>query len=390
MTEPALSIRDLAKAIERPVLTGIDLDLPAGEILAIVGASGAGKTTLLRTIAGLARPDRGTITIGGRAVCCPGLSLPPEQRHVGYLAQEGALFPHLTVEKNISFGIRKHPERRARVTRTMALVDLPSAYRTRHPHELSGGEQQRVALARALAPDPRLLLLDEPFSGLDATLRSEVRDAVVAVLAKVGTAAVLVTHDPAEAMMVGHQVAVLSDGGIAQCADPVTLYRLPISPKVATLLGPATLLPAEGEGPSIRSPLGWFISDVSVTGPLSLMIRPEQIVPVEPYGDAPAIAAVIGVRSIGAVTELRLRLDTRPEIELLAQTFSHAAPGKGQRIAIRIAGDICVYPDPNAQAAIPATRNLLLTACHASPISTGNQDPSHDLRTLHSNDRATR
>ncbi len=204
-----IRIEGLSKAFgERSVLRGVDLDVSSGRLVAILGASGSGKTTLLRLLCGFERADDGRIALNRQLVCAPGLHVPPERRRIGYVAQEGALFPHLSVAQNILFGLPR-PARRSRdggrAEALLELVGLPASYGNRPPHELSGGEQQRVALARALAPDPQLVLLDEPFSSLDAALRIGTRQAVAAALEAAGTTALLVTHDQSEALSMGHR-----------------------------------------------------------------------------------------------------------------------------------------------------------------------------------------
>ncbi len=262
-----------------PILRALSLSVEPRQLVAILGASGSGKTTLLRLICGFDCADAGSIAIGGTQVCGPGLHLCPEQRHVGYVAQEGALFPHLAVADNITFGLSWRQRRaRHRVAELLAMVGLPTSYATRLPHQLSGGEQQRVALARALAPSPPLVLLDEPFSSLDAALRAETRQAIGLALAVSGATALLVTHDQAEALSMGHKVAVLRDGALVQVADPETLYRQPVDLVLARFLGDAAVLPGSAAGGHVSCLLG----NLPLVAPCSqgraeVMIRPEQI-----------------------------------------------------------------------------------------------------------------
>ncbi|MEY4230610.1 MAG: Fe(3+) ions import ATP-binding protein FbpC 2 [Actinomycetota bacterium] len=237
---PALSVRGLRRVIAgRPVVDGVDLDVADGELVALVGPSGCGKSTLLRGIAGL-EPVDGQVVVAGRDVS----ALPPERRHVGLVFQDHALFPHLRVEQNLVFGVRElsRPERSTLVGELLELVRLPGVGR-RFPHELSGGEQQRIALARALAPRPPVVLLDEPFANLDASLRDELRADVVAALRARGTSAVLVTHDRDEALQLGDRVAVMRDGRILQVGDPESVYEAPVDRFVAAFLGDAAFLP---------------------------------------------------------------------------------------------------------------------------------------------------
>ena len=230
-----VTVTGLGKAFgAHPVLAGLDLEVPAGSLTAILGPSGSGKTTLLRLLAGFERADAGTIGIGGVLVDGPGVHLPPERRRIGYVPQEGSLFPHLTVAANVGFGLpaRRHGARQRRAGQVEALLETVglAGFGRRYPHQLSGGQQQRVALARALAIEPAVVLLDEPFASLDAHLRASVRADVQEIFRRAGTTAVLVTHDQDEALSVADRVAALRDGRIAQCAPPDDLYRLRPTP----------------------------------------------------------------------------------------------------------------------------------------------------------------
>ena len=228
------------------VLAGLNLDVPAGSLTAILGPSGSGKTTLLRVLAGFEHADAGTVRIGSAIADGPGVFLPPERRRIGYVPQEGSLFPHLTVAANVAFGLSRRNwgrERRARrCAELLEAVGLGGLDR-RYPHQLSGGQQQRVALARALAIQPEVVLLDEPFASLDAHLRASVRADVQQLLKESGTTTVLVTHDQDEALSTADRVAVLRDGGIAQCAAPQELYCRPVDADMARFIGEANLIP---------------------------------------------------------------------------------------------------------------------------------------------------
>jgi iron(III) transport system ATP-binding protein len=282
-TVTGLAITDLHKSFgSHSVLAGVDLEVPIGSLTAILGPSGSGKTTLLRVVAGFERADRGTVSLGGRVVEDPGHSLPPEQRGIGYVPQEGALFPHLTVAANISFGVRRAGRRANNPAELLEMVGL-SGLGGRYPHQLSGGQQQRVALARALAIRPALVLLDEPFSSLDAGMRSSVRSDVQDVLRAGGITAVLVTHDQDEALSVADQVAVIRDGTIGQRGTPQELYDHPVDPAMARFLGDANLVDATVEGDKVSTPFGplelrrdphaWVGAGAAVA-----LVRPEQLV----------------------------------------------------------------------------------------------------------------
>ena len=245
------------------VLADLSLDVPAGSLTAILGPSGSGKTTLLRVLAGFEHADAGTVRIGSAMADGPGVFLPPERRRIGYVPQEGSLFPHLTVAANVAFGLSRRTwgrDRRARrCAELLEAVGLGGLDR-RYPHQLSGGQQQRVALARALAIAPEVVLLDEPFASLDANLRASVRADVQQLLKESGTTTVLVTHDQDEALSTADRVAVLRDGGIAQCAAPQELYCRPVDADMARFIGEANLIPgvlsrhvrADGAGPARR------------------------------------------------------------------------------------------------------------------------------------------
>jgi iron(III) transport system ATP-binding protein len=240
---------------ERLAVDGVSLDLRVGEMLTILGPSGCGKTTLLRLIAGLELPDAGSIEIAGRRVAGPGASVPPERRRVGMVFQDHALFPHLTVAANVGYGLRSDPDRGVRVVELLELVGL-AGEADRMPYELSGGMAQRVALARALAPRPDVVLLDEPFSSLDAALRTQLRGDVREILRASGTSAILVTHDQDEALTLGDRMAVMVRGRIEQLDTPEIVYGEPASPFVATFVGVANLVHAEVVAGVARTALG--------------------------------------------------------------------------------------------------------------------------------------
>lgn len=339
----SVQIRDLTKAFRgTPVLSRIDMSVEAGKLVAVLGASGSGKTTLLRLLCGFERADAGSIRIGDREMAAPGLHLPPEQRRIGYVAQEGALFPHLPVAANVAFGLARQQRRaRYRVDELLHLVGLSPAYADRLPHELSGGEQQRVALARALATRPALVLLDEPFSALDAALRLDTRQAVAHAIADAGATALLVTHDQSEALSMGHQVAVLRDGRLIQVADPQTLYRRPVDAALARFVGEAVLLPAVATAGEARCVLGRLELDGGAgDGPVEVMIRPEQIRVLS--ADGPGILAQVEqVTFYGPDATVRLRLPDG--FMLSARIAGQAAQAPGSPVRLQVEGSVMAF-----------------------------------------------
>jgi iron(III) transport system ATP-binding protein len=276
----AVTVRSLTKAYgSAEVLRGIDLLVAEQSVTAILGPSGCGKTTLLRLIAGFDAPDSGEILLGEQVVCGGGRFVAPQHRRVGYVPQEGALFPHLDVADNITFGLRGRQRRSGhRVAELLELVGLDPRVRSRLPNQLSGGQQQRVALARALAPRPSLILLDEPFSSLDAGLREGTGHAVIEALKVTKTTAVLVTHDQSEALSLADQVAVMRDGTLAQVGSPHEVYRAPADLGVAEFVGVAVVVDAEVVDGSASTDLGpLFVMPGFDTGRAHLLVRPEQI-----------------------------------------------------------------------------------------------------------------
>jgi iron(III) transport system ATP-binding protein len=276
-----LAVSDLHKSFgAHAVLAGLDLEVPAGSLTAILGSSGSGKTTLLRLLAGFDAPDRGTVRIGGRVVDDEHAHVHPEHRRVGYVPQEGALFPHLTVKRNVGFGLSREERRGGAVAELLELVGLASLA-GRYPHQLSGGEQQRVALARALARRPEVLLLDEPFSSLDASLRGRVREEVHTLLREQGVTTMLVTHDQEEALSLADAVAILRDGAIVQWGTPAELYEQPVDARLARFLGAANMIDAGFDGEIARTPLGELaLRRAPGSRPAAggiVLVRPEQL-----------------------------------------------------------------------------------------------------------------
>ena len=293
-------------------LSEVSLTVGRGEILGLVGESGSGKSTLLRSIVGLEVPDAGSIRLAGRDVTGPGSWTPPEERPVGMLFQEGALFPHLDVAENVEFGLRGRGrgERRRRRSDVLRLVGL-SEHADRHPHQLSGGQRRRAALARALAPEPELLLLDEPFTGLDANLTSRLRDEVGRILRETGTTAVIVLHDTDQVLPLADRIGVLDRGRLVQTGSPEEVYARPRSLYVARLFGPVNLLPARSRGGEVVSLLGRVRSAAGIEDveALTVCYRPADLEVGRP-GEFAAEGRVLEVGYRGDRLELRVRVPT--------------------------------------------------------------------------------
>jgi iron(III) transport system ATP-binding protein len=343
-----LRITGVAKAFgPQPVLRGVDLAVPAGSFTAILGSSGSGKTTLLRIVAGFERADDGEVSIGGELVDDAGRRfLPSERRRIGYVPQEGALFPHLSVGRNVAFGLPRGPGRKSRVDELLELVGL-SGYRRRFPHQLSGGQQQRVALARALAIGPEVVLLDEPFSSLDAAMRSSVRADVLAVLRQAGTTSILVTHDQDEALSMADQVAVLRNGVIAQLDTPAALYGRPGDVDLAQFLGESNVLDGEIHEGMARTRLG----DLSVAagngsplaGRAQVMVRPEQIKLVE-APDGGMVATVRSYEYYGHDAVVRVRPEGSDLPDLVVRVTGGVPLEPGRRVGVSVLGTVVVWP----------------------------------------------
>ncbi len=285
----------VATAIEKrfgatEVLRRVDLDVGAGAVVALLGPSGCGKTTLLRILAGLERPDRGRVVVDGRVLTGADTFVAPEKRRIGMVFQDWALFPHLSVSANVGYGLDRATRRTGRVEEALALVGL-TGLGDRSPGTLSGGQQQRVALARALAPRPSVLLLDEPFSNLDSSLRVQVRAEVHRLLTGLGITAVFVTHDQDEAFVLGDQVAVMRAGRIEQAAAPSELYAAPATPWVARFVGEANLVTGTGTGAAADTAVGPVPLRQHARGALQVLLRPEAIELVAP---GPAVAGTSG------------------------------------------------------------------------------------------------
>ena len=341
----------------QPVLRGLDLAVVAGSFTSILGPSGSGKTTLLRVIAGFERADRGVVRLAGEVVDAGDCYVAPERRRIGFVPQDGSLFPHLSVEQNVGFGLPRSERRGKRVSKLLEMVGLKGLER-RYPHQLSGGQQQRVALARALAIEPSLVLLDEPFASLDATLRAALRQDVRRVLKEAGTTALLVTHDEDEALSLADRVAIIHEGRIGQCDTPQALYAHPASPELALGLGETNFLRGTARGGAVETSLGLLSAECS-PGPggstfdgerLVVLVRPEQIVVSAEPGDDRRTARVLGAEFYGHDAVIRLRADW-DESETFVARSSDAAdlPEVGARVTLSVRGRVVAWPDSAAQ-----------------------------------------
>ncbi|MFI9506638.1 ABC transporter ATP-binding protein [Nocardia sp. NPDC052566] len=346
-----LVVKDVSKKFgSTRVLGGISLDVPNGTATAVVGSSGCGKTTLLRVIAGFECPDAGSVAIGTETVARDKFSMPPQRRNIGYVAQDGALFPHLTVGQNIAYGLRKGLRGRGasigRVAELLEMVSLDPSYADRRPHQLSGGQQQRVALARALARKPDVMLLDEPFSALDAGLRATTRQAVAETLRAAGMTSILVTHDQEEALCFAEQVAVMREGRFTQVGAPERVYAAPADLFTARFLGDCVLLDAVVEADIAKCALGRVpVQPGAPSGEVTLMLRPEQLVAHVVPDSEPSSGVVRDVEFRGADVMLTIALDGDAE-PVRVRRASVAAPACGQRVRLDVLGAAVAYERP--------------------------------------------
>jgi iron(III) transport system ATP-binding protein len=328
------------------VLTDVNLIVPERSFTAVLGASGSGKTTLLRTVAGFERPASGSVELAGQTVNAPGRHVPPERRRIGYVAQEGALFPHLTVAGNVGFGMRRRGKRSAgRIDELLDLVGLAGLQR-RYPHELSGGQQQRVALARALALSPALVLLDEPFASLDAALRTSMRADIARVLRAADTSVVLVTHDQQEALSLADQVVVLRQGRVAQFGEPRQLYARPTDPDLARFLGEANLVPAEIRGAEAITALGTLPTDPAQWASGIALIRPEQVTVGDTSGAGEGMVAVVAEQTYHGHDSMII---LRPVSDCGIDEIRARMPGDrvfspGDKVLLRATGSVPTWP----------------------------------------------
>lgn len=346
----AIACRSVSKSFGgAEVLCSLDLDVPDGAVVTVLGESGSGKTTLLRLIAGFERPDAGTIAIDDDVVDSPRRFVPPEKRRIGYVAQEGNLFPHLTVAKNVAFGLPRHERASGRVGDLLELVDLADLGR-RFPHELSGGQQQRVALARALAPRPTVVLLDEPFSSLDAGLRSSLRFDVMRILREQRATTILVTHDQSEALSVADLVGIIDGGRIRQFSTPEALYNHPADAAVAQFLGEANIVTGTATGSEVDTAYGTLSLEPAsrpVRGTAAVLLRPEQVVLAKLASGADAAG-----RATGSIVHREyyghdcIVLVEVPGVGQLLRVRSSgpSAVDVGDRVSVLVDGDVVAWP----------------------------------------------
>jgi iron(III) transport system ATP-binding protein len=337
---PVVELRAITKRYQQPAHLAVEdltLDVAAGEILCLLGPSGCGKTTLLRLIAGFETPDEGHIRIAGLEVAGPTTWVPPDRRRIGFVFQDYALFPHLTVLQNVAFGLRgsRRSERERRAAEVLDLVGL-TIFSGRYPHQLSGGQQQRVALARALAPQPAVILLDEPFSNLDAALRGATRDEVRQILKRTGATTVLVTHDQEEALTFADRIAVMRAGHLEQVGAPEAVYLRPRTAFVASFLGRTNLLRGEAHGAHAQTGLGDVALARAAKGQVILSVRPEALA-FDP-GGAGVPVRVLQRDFKGHDLTFTCQSTLDPTLRLIVQTGPECTVREGDVVPLALGG----------------------------------------------------
>ncbi|MCU9847098.1 ABC transporter ATP-binding protein [Defluviimonas sp. WL0024] len=355
-TPPRLEVQNLVRRFDgQTVVDDVSLTIPAGQVTCLLGPSGCGKSTTLRMIAGVDMQDRGRILVDGRLICDTVFRIPPERRSIGLMFQDFALFPHLSVAENIAFGLTRGDAAQARrVDALLERVSL-SGFGPKYPHELSGGEQQRVALARALAPNPRILLMDEPFSGLDERLRDGIRDDTLALLKEEGTAVLLVTHEPHEAMRMADEIALMRRGRVVQRGAPYNIYNAPVDREAAAFFSDINILRGEVQGALTETAFGEFLAPGVPDGTeVEIVIRPQHLkIDFDRAGRGPnptpsdgtaARAEVVRARFLGRESLVEFRLDYGGDI-LKATVPAVFLPKPGTVMWLMIRRDRCfVFP----------------------------------------------
>ncbi|PRY91259.1 ABC transporter ATP-binding protein [Donghicola tyrosinivorans] len=305
---PRLEIRNLTRSFDgTQVVRGVSLKVMPGQVTCLLGPSGCGKSTTLRMIAGVEMQDSGEIYVDGSLICDTKFRIPPERRSIGLMFQDFALFPHMSVADNVAFGLKgAKEEKRARVEELLKRVDM-LRHIDNYPHELSGGEQQRIALARALAPKPRIMLMDEPFSGLDNRLRDDIRDQTLAVLKDEDAAVLLVTHEPEEAMRMADEIALMRDGVIVQQGAPYNIYNNPVDKAATAFFSDINVIRGTVRGALTQTPFGQFLAPgVKDGAEVDIVIRPQHIrIDLDRGGRGPNPTAVDGTPARGVVERAR-------------------------------------------------------------------------------------
>lgn len=357
---PRLEIRNITRRFEnRAVVDDVSMSVMPGQVTCLLGPSGCGKSTTLRIIAGVDMQDSGEIYVDGKLVCDTVFRVPPERRSIGMMFQDFALFPHLSVAQNVAFGLKGRAGNHAdRVHELLEQVDM-TGFANHYPHHLSGGEQQRVALARALAPRPAILLMDEPFSGLDNRLRDEIRDHTLSVLKAEGTAVVLVTHEPEEAMRMADEIALMRDGRFVQTGAPYNIYNAPADRQAAAFFSDINVIGGQVNDLIVDTPFGQFLTPAQPNGTqVEIVIRPQHL-KIEldrngrgpnptPENGVPARATVERARFMGAESLVEFRMDADNTI-LTATVPGVFLPGAGTPMWLMIRRDRCfVFAQPAA------------------------------------------
>jgi iron(III) transport system ATP-binding protein len=345
----------------KPVLNGVDLRVDAGTITSILGPSGSGKTTLLRVICGFERAQAGSIALDGEVVDDATHFVAPERRRIGYVPQEGNLFPHLTVAANIRFGLSRGSESKQRVAALLDMIELTDRAGS-YPHQLSGGQQQRVALARALAISPQLVLLDEPFASLDASLRASVRGDVLRILRQAGATALLVTHDQDEALSMSDQVAVIRRGVVAQFDSPRSLYTRPADPDLAHFVGDVNLIAGSFDGSgTVTTAIGRLSLLVesgapTTSGSATVLVRPEQLRLSPAEAGQAAACKVVNHEFYGHDAIVRLEPLTTSGPVLVARVRGGMEWAPGSLATVRVEGPVVAWPSDPAYRSAPSVQ----------------------------------